>query len=82
MQGDQIVKAILDSHKELAMLLDEGRHPAGMSLRDWFAGMAIEGALNNYAGWTPDVIARISYEIADAMLVKREENKYGDKDSE
>jgi len=48
-------------------------HHDGMSLRDWFAGQAMGGQLNNI-DWdqiSPSFIAETSYEIADAMLKER-----------
>ena len=46
----------------------------GMSLRDWLAGMAMQGWLS--AGKTGiayvQIIGQVSYEIADAMLAARE----------
>lgn len=63
--------------------------PTGMSLRDWFAGMALSAHCS--AALTPDsatafedvalensitveqVIANASYEMADAMLKAREQ---------
>ena len=47
----------------------------GMSLRDWFAGMALQGLLASVTEdeeVIDDVIARSSYELADAMLAARE----------
>lgn len=56
---------------------------SGMSLRDWFAGMALQGILANPAtanlgsmftkdGWMqPDLLADCCYEQADAMLKER-----------
>ena len=41
----------------------------GMSLRDWFAGQALEG--RGYDGWGAQDIAEMAYEIADAMLEAR-----------
>ena len=54
-------------------------YPVGLSLRDYFAAMAISGLANlssveynpNYKEEGVDRVARIAYEIADAMLVKR-----------
>jgi len=49
----------------------------GMTLRDWFAGQAINGMLANGLGpnsqWTddPPSAARWAYEIADAMIAER-----------
>jgi hypothetical protein len=49
----------------------------GMSLRDWFAGMALQGLIAHHA-WNykaDDVagaVSSISYEIADAMIRARE----------
>jgi hypothetical protein len=42
----------------------------GMSLRDWFAGMAMQGLLAN-CGADSEQIAKKAYEYADAMLVER-----------
>ena len=44
-------------------------HAMGMSLRDWFAGQALEG--RGYDGWGAQDIAEMAYEIADAMLATR-----------
>jgi hypothetical protein len=46
----------------------------GMTLRDWFAGQAITGALANgddfeFAEW--DNCAKYAYALADAMLAER-----------
>ena len=44
----------------------------GMSLRDWFAGMAMNGLLSDprYEG-THEQAAEYSYRMADAMLAER-----------
>jgi hypothetical protein len=47
--------------------------PAGMSLRDYFAGQALAGNMARSLYETASV-ARHSYELADAMLKAREEN--------
>lgn len=49
-------------------------HHAGMSLRDWFAGMALQGIASAVPGpgcasW--DYYSGASYKIADAMLAAR-----------
>ena len=55
--------------------------PSGMSLRDWFAGMALNGYL---AAWetndSPDFyetdhVAKTAYIYADAMIEKRKGGK-------
>lgn len=47
----------------------------GMSLRDWFAGQAIEqcirSAMNDDGSWQPENAAYHAYLIADAMLAER-----------
>lgn len=49
----------------------------GMSLRDWFAGMALSGMQSGYwanaemSGVSPDMFARDAYQQADAMLGER-----------
>lgn len=54
-------------------------HPTGMSLRDWFAGQIIAGALANpglierVAGRTIEQMMREVYEGADALLSARKE---------
>ena len=51
-----------------------GRGFGGMTLRDWFAGHALCGAIAQ--GPTKDEsygsLARVSYKLADAMLAERE----------
>lgn len=46
-----------------------------MSLRDWFAGMAMQGmnASESWADNTHDSIANAAYDQADAMLAARKE---------
>ena len=51
----------------------------GMSLRDWFAGMAMQGVIAD-SGWEPIVrsdgitpVSEVAYAIADAMLAARKE---------
>ena len=47
-------------------------HPAGMSLRDYFAAMAMQGMLANDAeGYSFVSCAAAAYEQADAMLAER-----------
>lgn len=50
----------------------------GMSLRDWFAGQALTGALagGEYAisGGTEEHIAALAYNFADAMITARTES--------
>lgn len=52
------------------------RNHDGMSLRDWFAGQALAGAMANHgsygAGNGPGDIAVRAYEIADAMIAERQ----------
>lgn len=56
--------------------MDEVSH-WGMSLRDWFAGMALQTLTPK---WSPDTttipsgLALYAYEIADAMLKEREKS--------
>lgn len=51
----------------------EQGEPNGMSLRDWFAGMALQGLLsNNETSYTPAENAKEAYSFAAAMLAARE----------
>ena len=43
----------------------------GMSLRDWFAGQAISGAIGEFR--VAQTAAEYAYRVADAMLEAREE---------
>ena len=65
--------------------LSQGPHEYGMSLRDWFAGMALsairsrtprvfdyEKPANGYRVMTAQEAARYAYEDADAMLAERD----------
>ena len=47
----------------------------GMSLRDWFAGQALMGAVaHGTGGCTAEYLASDSYQIADAMIAARKED--------
>jgi len=55
---------------------DDGGPANGQSLRDWFAGRALTGVLAAHAGVdsnlpTPTRSAALSYDYADAMLLRR-----------
>ncbi|MDE0004162.1 MAG: hypothetical protein OXQ29_15845 [Rhodospirillaceae bacterium] len=39
-----------------------------MSLRDWFAGQALAGGAKNLVVCPASQVARLAYEVADAML--------------
>jgi hypothetical protein len=52
----------------------------GMSLRDWFAGMALQGHLanpttTNNPGYTRESLVGECYHMADAMLKARDSKK-------
>ena len=53
---------------------EEQVHRWGMTLRDYFAAKAMQGATTR--GWTPgktmDAVAQDCYQMADAMLKARE----------
>lgn len=51
----------------------EERYLPGMSLRDWFAGMALQGLLVKSREFL-DVVNH-AYKFADAMLKEREKNE-------
>ncbi len=61
---------------EPAFPVTQSTYPTGMSLRDWFAGMALAGrmasgdwnATNHYV----ENEVSVAYNIADAMLAERE----------
>ena len=55
----------------------EGLHNAnlGMSLREWFAGMALQGILSRHAderGADISGLAALAYVYADAMIKQKE----------
>ena len=44
----------------------------GMTLRDWYAGMAVQGLLSDASvQGTPEEFAQRSFSVADAMLKER-----------
>ena len=53
-------------------------HAQGMSLRDWFAGMALQGIMGNRSlvdtFSVHEAMAKKSYFLADAMLAARKES--------
>ena len=43
----------------------------GMSLRDWFAGVALQGLIANAGALPTDDLSFAAYDYADAMLKER-----------
>ena len=45
----------------------------GMELRDWFAGLAMQGMLSENSGvrYTTEELVYFSYEVADVMMKER-----------
>lgn len=43
----------------------------GMELRDWFAGMALQGIMSAKMGYSPWEAAKWAYGYADAMIEER-----------
>ena len=68
-----------DSFGKFAGLITKS---SGMTLRDWFAGQALNGITSgNGIDWTQvkgDVVAGAAYEFADAMLAERAKQEAGD----
>ena len=52
-------------------------YQTGMDLRDWFAGLAMQGLLANVKTSPEDIllICKASYAIASAMMQEREKNE-------
>lgn len=52
---------------------------SGMSIRDMFAGQALQGFIASYENGLgsdfPQVIAKWSYEMADAMIAERNKSR-------
>lgn len=46
----------------------------GMTLRDWFAGKALEGLCSGNLPFCPDQVSATAYGYADAMIKARSAN--------
>lgn len=46
----------------------------GMELRDYFAGMAVQGLIAQFGCKSDRATAKFAYEIADAMMEARDED--------
>lgn len=51
-------------------------YDSGMTLRDWFAGLAMGGTLSKL-GFNPDsrTVAQWAYDVAQAMLAEKEQRE-------
>lgn len=72
-----VIELAFSSREPGTLSIDKVAMP-GMSLRDWFAGMALQGYLAMHADTEtdapkPERAAKSAYAIADAMLKAREE---------
>lgn len=82
-QDPRSIDAIIDSvdgGPAFPQGFDGGPYDGGMSLRDWFAGMALQGLLAHVIGveganGRASKYAERSYQYADAMLAARKEAK-------
>jgi hypothetical protein len=66
---------INDGERAYPVATESSVHQRGMSLRDHFAGLAVQGlcsASDGRATRVPSIIADEAYRIADAMLARRE----------
>ena len=52
----------------------------GMSLRDWFAGMALGGYMVSDLAVNGPLAAQMCYEIADAMIAERDKEAHNDEE--
>jgi len=77
--------------KHYSLMTDRMEEPAdGMSLLDWFAGMAMQGVLSNQTtliglaqrkdGSLAECIANYSYTIAEAIIAKKRKHEQDSKD--
>jgi len=53
---------------------------SGMSLRDWFAGMALSGYMVSDLAVNGPMAAQMCYEITDAMLAERDKEANNDEE--
>lgn len=67
-EGDKIVE-MSDGSK--------GRFVVGLTKREWYAGMALQGLLarNNVTYTTDDGVAMTAFRFADAMLAESQKDK-------
>lgn len=62
-----------DGGPAFPVMLPHAQDDRGMSLRDWFAGLALMGEISD-GGWQSDqsgVLAELCFMRADAMLAER-----------
>ena len=50
--------------------MHKAQHLYNIDLRDWFAGLAMQGMIGDSVAATPE-LATISYNVADAMMAER-----------
>lgn len=63
----------MSKDKTQAFPRTEYTSPLGMDLRDWFAGMALQGFVNQdlYSYSEKKDYCKMSYEVADSMMEAR-----------
>ena len=50
------------------------RPNSGMGMRDWFAGLAMQSIISAKIDGHHEVIADLAYDMADAMMERKEED--------
>ena len=72
--GSAFPETFVDNEGRIDSASDYGK--GGMSLREWFAGMALQGLLSaNSIRKDGKTIEQVAFEIADAMIAEREKMK-------
>lgn len=66
--------SIIDRYGNRPTVHGHGGHP-GMTLRDWFAGQALLGFLQDELGNDPEWVAKCCYNQADAMIAERNKDE-------
>lgn len=46
------------------------QNSGGMTMREWYAGLAMQGYLAHQGAFIPANVARIAFAVADAMIAK------------
>ncbi len=68
--GDDFMKVADGSYQPKSHYGMQGE--SGMTLRDWFAGMALQGILAGGGDYDAGLMEREAYQRADAMLAAKE----------
>ncbi len=71
----KVISDSVEGNQQVISIATSTEAFSGLSKREWFAGMALQGLLSSSRVISIEPLCKISVELADAMIIKLEQSK-------